>query len=169
MTMDTADQIHGLDAQMKLLMDEVAGLLERTPAAMATEDMDGLAKLCDALDRLQDTVNSGRKHVNRAVEIVAEHFCKRMLDENIVKHRYERMTFSASVRGYFSVTRPREFLASIDGDVDTLCRLVHSVDEMRTFCEGRLEAGDTLPPGVSQHIVAKVHIRRPRNGQDDEQ
>ncbi len=154
---DLLEDVHScLDPQI----DDLAGLVERAPAEMHSFDIDRLMELVVALRNLHDVLGSAKKAVNKASVKVEENGCKVILDNDELIWRCEAGTFSPKPRGFFSVNDGEKLLDYLDGNIPEFCRLMKSKSELGKYCDGLLENGEPLPPGISKHLEAKLNVRR---------
>lgn len=156
----TYDQIDSLRSQMDNLLNEYAAILERAPAEQVGMALVDQGKLVLAVDSMTTMLDNAKKRSNRVFDRMQEHFCKRMVDAELIPYRHPDAIFSPSVAGHFRVTDARAFLDFLDRDVDRFLKCTTYKDALRELCEAKFQAGENLPPGIGSYVVAKVSIRR---------
>ncbi len=136
-------EVHLLNIHNEL--NEIAGALDRIGAELPELDRDGLGDLVLALDALKKDQENGLKAVNKALTAAHEVFCRELIDDNIYTYReHKQATFTASVKGHFSIKDPEAFYAWLCVNLDDVCERMEGIH------------GETEKPYLSEEALDKI-------------
>jgi hypothetical protein len=158
----------------------LAELLNRVPAEVTLLDINGQSEMVVRLKDLKKLFEETLKLTNKALSPSEMNLCRSISDTNDITFRHELATLTASARGFFEIKEPKKFFDWLhqnyvpDDDLgvyderptvlDEFVRLSSSKKARAEFCTEILEKGGNVPPGIKEHIIATVKVRRKKNG-----
>ena len=159
-----------LEPKVNALLDEVALHLERVPAEAVVIDLETLGNLVLAMDNIKIQCEDGKKAINRVAQKVHDHFCRQIVDAEVVPYRHPKATFTPHVASEFSIKNADELFAHLHTAMgmneheayDKFVELAQKKSARKELCESYLEDGQPLPDGMKGFSWAKVIIRRKR-------
>lgn len=102
--------------------NEIAGELDCLQAELPGLKHNGLGDLVLVLDDLKEDQESGLKATNRALAAVHESFCTSLMDDNIFTYAdHPHATFTANVKGHFTIKSPQKFYNWLCENIDDVC------------------------------------------------
>lgn len=103
-------------------LNEIGGELDRLQAELPGLDHIGLGDLLLVLDDLKEDQESGLKTTNKGLAVLHETFCMSLMDDNIYTYRdHKDATFTASVKGHFTIKEPQKFYDWLCENLDPVC------------------------------------------------
>lgn len=127
--------------------NEIAGELDCLQAELPGLDHIGLGDLVLVLDDLKEDQESGLKVTNGALAAVHESFCTSLMDDGIFSYPdHKHATFTANVKGHFTIKSAEAFYAWLAANIDDVCERMEGLREenQRPFLEPEhLDAIDT--------------------------
>ncbi len=154
---------------------------------VATLDVHQQACWTARLLQVQEKMNLANKAVNRLQTALADTLCRSMVTEDIdvcrdaysvqskirtmlgneivtgeTKHKF---TLTPAAKAYYTVSDAALAFAWLQTQGHAASpadcwRIVSSVRAMRDLCNGILENGEELPPGIKAHVVCNVRLKK---------
>lgn len=154
----------------------LAELLNKVPAEITLLDINGQSEMVVRLKDLKKLFEETLKLTNKALAPSEMNLCRSIGDTDDITYRHDLATLTASARGFFEIKGPKIFLDFLHQNfipnddlgvyderptvLDEFVRLSSSKKAREKFCTEILEKGGNVPPGIKEHIIATVKVRR---------
>jgi|TARA_Y100000034_G_C6895333_1_gene412648 6-pyruvoyl-tetrahydropterin synthase len=162
------EKIVNLDIMMMSLAEE----LQRVPAEITLLELDEKSRMVIELRDLKQILKEVLKKLNSVLVPAETHLCQTIAfeTENGLTYRHELGTVTASARGFFEIKDAEKFWGwlktSSDNPAQEFITLASKKKARNELCERLLSMGKNIPPGIKEHIIASVIVRRNKNGKD---
>ena len=154
-------QVIALSKNLEKILDALLECLQRVPAEITLITLDDQAGLVIELRNIKDLLKGVLKQGNKVLTAAEQHLCQTIANkgDDDVTYHHSKATVTASARGFFSIVEPDLFYDWC-GTAKIFVRYVSSETEKTELCEGLLGEGKKLPPGIKEHVIASVTVRR---------
>lgn len=145
--------------------------LQCVPAEITLIELDAQSEMVLELREIKALLKESLTKINKVLDPAERHLCQTIANETEdgLTYNHARATITASARGFFSIIEPTLFYRWIKAQKyqepeEVFVNLVNSKKARAELCEELFQDGKNLPPGIKEHIIASVIVRRKSDG-----
>lgn len=150
--------------KLDMVLVDFCEMLKVVPAEITLSKLEGKADIILELRAAKALLKTTLTELNTVLTKGEEHLCIAIANDprDIFNLDHPKAIITPMARGFYSISEAQLFYNWLpEKDIQqAFVGFANSKKLLANLCEGLRKDGQTLPPGVKEHTVANVRIRR---------